>query len=185
MSNHHTPQGGGGNKLGFKRQDVLALLITFMFGVFTGGYLYLTAFAPQFDTFTGNTEAIYEDLVVVGNQYGGFRGVPPSFQVLKDGSFRYLGFAETTETAVAKEGVVPSVIWKEVKKTLDANTLYTESRKIEATACDSYVDGVDYRYEITRESVIYSLDTCGTNFSNDSATAIALDKLWNYFETLE
>ncbi len=185
MSNSHGAHGGGKSKPAFKRQDVITLLITFVFGICTGGYLYLTAFAPQLDKLTGNTEAIYEDFVVVGNQYGGFRGTAPSFQVLKDGSFRYVGFAETAGAGVPKEGTVPNALWKEVKKTLDANTLYTESRKIEPATCVSYVDGIDYRYEITRDSVIYSLDTCGTNFSADAATAVALDKLWNYFETLE
>ena len=71
-------------KKGIQLQEKILLVTTFLIGMVAGWYLYITAFAPQFNDFVGQTEAVYEDLVVVGDQYGGRRAFDaPSFQVLK------------------------------------------------------------------------------------------------------
>ncbi len=169
-----------------KKQDILSIAITFVIGMLAGGYLYLVGFAPQFDKLTGQTASDYNDLVVEGNMYGGFRsGTPPSFQIMKDGSFRYLPLATGDEAVVAKEGVVPGDLWTAVKADLTSSELYLRSQTVTPATCASYVDGIDYRYDITLNNVIYMLDTCGTDFTSDSAVALSLEKLWAYFETVE
>ena len=57
---------GQQSKHGFKSHEFISLLITFGVGVVAGGYLYLTGFAPQFEELSGQTEAVYDDLVIVG-----------------------------------------------------------------------------------------------------------------------
>jgi len=176
---------GHQNKHGFKRQDFLSLLITFIIGVVAGGYLYMTGFAPQFEELTGQTEAVYDDLVVVGEVYGGDRlGSSPSFQVLNDGTFRYLPSIVASEEVQAKEGTIPKTLLASLKKELTPNDLNKAEQTTAADNCLSYVDGLDYRYTITLDTVSYELDSCGTQFSVDSALGGALDSLWNYFETL-
>lgn len=176
---------GHQSKHGFKRHELLSLLITFGVGIVAGGYLYLTGFAPQFEDLSGQTEAVYEDLVIVGEQYGGDRlGSAPSFQVLNDGTFRYLESAASEDQIIAKEGVVPKALLAAVKKELTPKELESLEQSAPADNCPSYVDGLDYRYTVTLASVSYKLDSCGTQFTVNSDLGSALDSLWNYFEML-
>lgn len=168
-------------------KDYVVMAVTFLVGVTSGFYLYVTAFAPQFDDFIGTTAEVYEDFVLQGSQYGGDRmgGTAPSFQVLKDGSYRYLPHVAPGEIAEAKEGVLPRTIFNEVKQTLTAEGLNISSQIVTRGDCMSYVDGRDYTYEVTLDGVEYTLDTCTTALTEDSIMKKTLDKLWNYFETLE
>ena len=176
---------GHQSKHGFKRHELLSLLITFGVGVVAGGYLYLTGFAPQFEELSGQTEAVYDDLVIVGDVYGGRRiNSTPSFQVLNDGTYRYLPSTPTGETVAAKEGTLPASLLREVKRELTKKSLTADATKVPATNCNSFVDGVDYRYTITLDSANYDLDSCGTQFRVTGNTGVALDKLWIYFTTL-
>lgn len=169
------------------KQDIAIMVITFFVGVVAGFYLYTTAFAPKFDEFVGQTEAVYEDFVIEGSQYGGDRagGTAPSFQLLENGSFRYLPYAEAGETVVAKEGLVPKVLLSEVKQTLTIESLTIASKIVTRGDCMSYVDGRDFNYKVTLDSENYTLDSCTTALTTESIVGSTLDKLWNYFETVE
>jgi hypothetical protein len=169
------------------RQDYLVMIMTFVVGIISGFYLYTTAFAPQFDEFMGTTEEVYEDFVLEGSQYGGDRmgGTAPSFQLLENGSFRYLPYVNEGEVAVAKEGLLPRALLNEVKQTLTTDALDISSQIVTRGDCMSYVDGRDYTYNVTLDGSEYTLDTCTTALSTDSLIYATLDKLWNYFETVE
>lgn len=168
-----------------KRQDILTLVTTFLVGAIAGGYVYVTGFKPQFEEFTGQTAEVYEDLVLVGEQYGGdVQGTLPSFQLLSNGTFTYIPATPSTATVEPKQGTVPRGIWNDIVRAVDADTLYSNAELITVTDCSSFVDGIDYRYEITLDSVVYNLDTCGTDFTSTEIRQ-ALDKLWKYFATLE
>lgn len=185
MSGHG---GGHANKSnhGLKKQDLVSLIITFAIGMVAGGYLYLTGFAPQFESLSGQTEAVYDDLIIVGEEYGGDRtGSAPSFQVLNDGTFRYLESASASEEIVSKEGVLPTTLLKAVKKRLLTSVLEKAQESTSAASCASYVDGLDYQYTITLQNVVYELDSCGTEFTTESTLGVSLEALWNYFRTLE
>ncbi len=163
------------------------MIMTFVVGIISGFYLYVTAFAPQFDEFMGQTEEVYEDFVLQGNQYGGDRmgGTAPSFQVLENGSYRYLPYTEEGGVADVQEGVLPRALFNEVKQTLTPAGLEISSQIVTRGDCMSYVDGRDYTYAVTLDGVEYTLDTCTTALTSGSMIDTALDKLWNYFETLE
>ena len=169
------------------RQDILIMIVTFIVAICAGFYLYLTAFAPQFEELTGQTEEVYEDFVLEGSQYGGDRmgGTAPSFQVLQNGSYRYLPYTSEGQVAQAKEGSIPRTLFNEVKNTLTIQSLETAATIVTRGDCMSYVDGIDYTYSVTVDGENYTLDTCTTNLRTDGTIAVTLDKLWNYFETIE
>ncbi len=164
-----------------KRQDIWTLMTTFIVGTIAGGYVYVMGFAPQFEQFTGQTAEVYEELVIVGEQYGGEGNSGlPSFQVLGDGSFVYL----SEPTATPEQGTVPRALLNELGRVTESEILFTNSQLVVVDECASFDEGIEYRYEITQDSVIYDLDTCGTDFTNENLRE-ALDKLWKYFRTLE
>ena len=169
------------------KQDIIIMVMTFFVGIFAGFYLYTTAFAPQFDEYVGQTEEVYADFVVGGRQYGGDRmaGTAPSFQVLQNGSYRYQPYAAKDEVSMVKEGTLPRALLNEVKQTLTPTALDMSSGPVVRGDCMSYVDGFDYAYTITLAGENYTLDTCTTALTNDSIVGSTLDKLWNYFKTIE
>lgn len=180
MSGHHKKQHGA------KKQDIMIMAMTFFVGAFAGFYLYATAFAPQFDELTGQTEEVYDDFVLEGSQYGGDRlGTAPSFQILANGSFRYLPYTADGEVAEAKEGVVPRALLREVTDTLTLEAVEAAAKIVTRGDCASYADGLDYKYAVSIKGDAYTIDTCTTDFRFDSTTFTTLDKLWNYFETVE
>ena len=169
-----------------KRQDVLILLITFLVGIITGGYLFLTGFAPQFLAHNGATDTTYSDFSFSGEVYGGCsRGdACPSFQVLMDGSFSYLPLGVVSGTGVIN-GNLSKLLMQELQTKFTNVNLEIASRSIEATTCDSYLDGMDFHYQVTLKTVVYIFDTCGTDFSTTSDMGVTLEKLWSYLATLE
>ena len=173
-------------KKGVQAQEIILIIVTFFMGIVAGWYLYVTAFAPHFSDYIGQTEAVYEDLVVVGEQYGGIRlGTAPSFQVLKNGSFNYLAYAAEGESARHLDGTLPPALWKTIKADMTRSKLESLAKPTADIECVSAADGIDYTYEVTLNSVVYTLDTCTTNLGHAAATTQTLDKLWTYFRTLE
>ena len=181
MSGHHKVERDA------TRQDILIMIVTFVVAVFAGFYLYLTAFAPQFEELAGQTEEVYEDFVLEGTQYGGDRlgGTPPSFQVLENGTYRYLPYTLEGAVVDAREGTVPRSLLNEVKNELTEEVLVTAATIVTRGDCMSYVDGLDYNYSVTVNGENYTLDTCTTNLQVGGTLSITLDKLWNYFATGE
>jgi len=169
-----------------KKQDVLTLLITFIVGIIIGVYLFFAGFAPQFLAHNGATDTTYSDFSFSGEVYGGCsRGdACPSFQVLKDGSFSYLPIGASGGNSAINGNLSKSLMQEFQTKFTNAN-LEMASRSIEATTCDSYLDGMDYHYQVTLKTVVYNLDTCGTDFLVTSDMGATLEKLWSYFATLE
>jgi hypothetical protein len=161
-----------------KRQDIWTLVTTFVVGAIAGGYVYVVGFAPQFEQLTGQTADVYENLVIEGEQYGG-DGVTslPSFQIISDGSYTYLSGAPDISS---RQGTMSRTLLSDIAAVADADTLYQNSQLAIVSDCSSAIGGVDYRYDITRDGVVYTLDTCGTDFSSPDLRA-ALDNLWKYF----
>lgn len=170
---------------GIQLQDKILLVTTFLIGLVAGWYMYITAFAPQFESLVGKTEAVYEDLVVVGDQYGGRRtGMTPSFQVLKDGSFNYVTQGVNGAAENHRDGTVPRAIWSEVQLVLTRANVIDLARPVTGASCASHADAIDYTYHVTLKGTEYVLDTCTSNLASNVAAKNALDKLWNYFATL-
>jgi hypothetical protein len=174
-----------------KKDHVLSILITFTVGLIMGGYLYFTQFLPNFspaaisetislDMFTRDT------LVIEGEKYGGFRvSTPPSFQINADGSFRFIPAAPRDSVAPVRTGMLPNELSRALERSMSQTALETASRERPREACESFVDGIDFRYQVERGDETYTLDTCGTAFSTSGDIGQALASVWEYFETLE
>lgn len=155
-----------------KPDQKILLLLTFLSGMFIGGALYITVFAPQYEA---DEVAGKSQFSIVGEVYGGCVRTPngcPSFRLTDDRSFQYLIGGEK------QEGSLPSTITKPIFADLTDYRLQTYAAPIEREDCRSYVDGVDYRYEITIGDTRYVIDTCKTSFPNDSELQQHLLKAW-------
>jgi hypothetical protein len=167
------------------RQDSLAMILTALFGVITGGYLYVVGFAPQFDELVGNTEVVYDDFMVIGEKFSSdTTTVGPSFQLLNDRSFRYI-MGDDTTTAEPKEGYLPIKLYRDLTDTLQSTNVDALSSARETENCLVDRGGVDYVYDVTVAGTQYTFDTCLTNFSPSTDIGKALGALWTYFESLE
>ncbi len=165
------------------RQEKFTLLFTFVVGVCFGVYLFFTGFMDvEEDVIPAVGDTVM--LEIIGEAYGGCRDACPSFRVASDGTFRYIYTPGAGEAPVIREGSLPLPLQLELPTALAPAQLEAQSETITPSFCNSYTDGVDARYRITRDDVTYTLDTCGTTVDTDSALWGALVKIWNHFETI-
>jgi hypothetical protein len=165
------------------RQDKISIILTFFMGVFAGGYLYLTGFATTFEPPEASEADIYTQFVITAESYGGCENDDTclSFQVLENGSFRaiYDGIGDGTP----KDGRIPSSLRGDLYDTLTAGVLVPASKTVTKNKCQ--YEGTNYLFEITRDEVVYVIDTCTSAISYDSDEWKVLAKLWNYMGNLE
>jgi hypothetical protein len=168
-----------------RQQDILSILITFVVGFVAGGYLYVAHFSKILKFDTAPTQEAASEFTVVGRAYGSCDPLCPSFQVVKDGSYRYFFTKEVGQDRTLKEGTLPIDVQKTIKKELKESALVKQSQPVEPIDCNSRNGGIDVRYEITLEGAVYTLDSCGTAVDGDGELWGSLAKIWNYFETVE
>lgn len=166
-------------------KDEVSIAITFIIGFVGGFYFFLTGYAPYVEevketVFTGDLEST-ESLIIIAEQYGGCSMMQrcASFQLRYDGSYSYLPYS-VAQGAVPVEGVLPRTILNDVRANTLPAMLEDASSAAEADNCISFVDGIDYSYEIVRNGKIFRLDTCGTTVKEYPDLVDALDDVWNY-----
>lgn len=169
------------------RSETLSILTTFVFGFFAGVYFYVNGFVLKFDAPQIPTRAEAEELVIVGEVYGGCQlgANCPSFQVGSDGAYRYLYTPAINSEQVIRDGRLPTLLQRELKSTLQKTALVQQSKKIQPSICNSYTDGLDIKYTITLQGETFVLDSCQTNVDGDGQLWQSLAKIWKYFETGE
>jgi len=165
-----------------KKSDTLSILITFLVGIVVGVYLYVVGFAPTVATLEVPSQERIEALVIESDVYGGCRDACPSFQVLGDGSYRYLYSVSFDEPQVIESGTIPFALRRDLRKNLTSEALEAQSQPIAPAVCNSFSDGIDVRYRVTREGKEYVLDTCGTKVNTDSPLWLSIKKIWDYLE---
>lgn len=166
-------------------QTWLTLGFTFIVGCFSGAYLYVTVFTPQYigDDFEDPSEIT---LRVQGQAYGGCdrAGACPSFQLENNRKYTYKKpssyYSDEDDTVVVK-GKMNRDSFKDLTELL-VDTNFAILQQQSDRNCDSYVDGIDYHYEIILQGEQYGLDTCGTAFDG-SALERSLRPLWKEFAT--
>lgn len=168
-------------------KDEVSIAITFIIGFIGGFYFFLTGYAPYIEevkenVFTQDQDTV-ESLIIVGKQYGGCAMMDrcASFQLEYDGSYNYLPYS-VAQGARPVQGVLPRTILSEVRTATLPSKLRPASRPVSADDCISYVDGIDYSYEIVRDGELFELDTCTTNLSQYPELLEAFDSVWNYVE---
>jgi len=165
-----------------KTQDKITLFSAMLVGIITGSYLYLVGFAPNFENTDVDSADESAEFMIVGEMYGGMRaGIPPSFQLSGDGTYRYIPFSENPELpALAREGVYPRTDFRTLENILLGSDLVLQSQTMTPEVCAQMFDGVEYRYLIVMDGAEYRLDTCGTNFTSDSELGTALTQVFEY-----
>jgi hypothetical protein len=167
-----------------KKQDILSIVMTFFVGVLAGSYLYIVGFAPTVATLAVPSQEKLDALVIESDVYGGCRDDCPSFQLLGDGSYRYLYTSDLSEPQSIADGKIPGALRRDLQRALTEEALLAQSQRINPTSCASFTDGIDVRYYVTRNGVDYTLDTCGTAVDTDSALWLNIKKIWDYLDVV-
>lgn len=167
-----------------KKDDLLSILITFVVGLFAGGYLYITGFAPIEAVVSTPIAEEISEFSIVGDVYGGCRNTCPSFKIVEDGSYRYFYTPAAGAEQSLREGSLPYQLYRNLRNVITESELLKQSRTIVPSTCNSYVDGIDVVYEITLNGRLYIIDSCGTAAEGESELWMTLSQVWSYYETL-
>lgn len=166
-------------------KDEISIGITFVIGLIGGFYFFLTGYAPYVEeikevVFTDDQDNV-KSLVIIGKQYGGCDIINQcaSFQLEYDGSYSYLT-SPVSEGAVPEQGILSKAILGKVRTVIVPSTLYLASAVMIANECVSYVDGIDYSYEIIRGGELFVLDTCTTDLNKYPEILETLNIIWDY-----
>lgn len=165
-----------------KKQDILSIMITFVVGFMAGGYLYVVGLAGWVANIGVPTEERASSFVVVGDLYGGCRDNCPSFQLLGNGSYRYVYVQVAGEGRKLIEGALPLKQQRALAIAMTEKNLVSQSEPVTVETCNSHVDKMDVKYEITIEGTKYNLDSCKTAYDGASSLWQTLNGVWGYLE---
>lgn len=168
-------------------QDKISILLTFVVGLFAGSYLYVTGFATTFEPPEASSENIYTQFVITGESYGvcDTTNTCLSFQVLENGAYRALLETTDSNTPLTKEGTIPWSLKRDLAETLTAEVLARESRVRPFPVCKYGEDADNYRFQVTKDQVSYTLDTCTSMMDFEGEAWLTLAKLWNHFGSVK
>ncbi|MBY0310077.1 hypothetical protein K2Q16_02960 [Patescibacteria group bacterium] len=161
-----------------RRQDIVSILITFVVGVCVGSYLYLYGFSQQF-SFFGELTKDTDALVIVGGAYGGCErgGLCASFQLATDGTYASFPAAGDREARIKEEGEISAPLLRELRDTFTVDYLSALEQSITPEMCETYTDGIEYRFRIAVGEEQFELDSCDTALANDAAAQDLLQRL--------
>jgi len=159
----------------------LLLGSTFLMGAFAGAYLYVSVFAPAYESDIATSEAVDEDTVVIeGQMYGGClrSGACASFKLIENGSYSYLAAPD----AEVENGKLPKDVNEEIFDAVGTDTFFNATDEISKDFCSSFADGSDFTYEVTLGEETYTLDTCKTTFAYDDELQASFLNVWNFMQ---
>lgn len=168
-------------------QDKISILITFVFGLFAGGYLYLTGFATTFELPETTTDNVYKEFVITGESFGVCKeqGNCSSFQVLENGAYRNIVEASNQIQPILREGSIPRALRSELMANLTQASLETNSKLKATEECRYGGDTPNFNFKVSLNEVNYTLNTCTSDIDFESPAWKSLAKLWNYFANLK
>lgn len=154
--------------------DLMVLFMTFLAGVLAGSFIYFTGFR-EIDVDPVNPSTVSEYEIVV-TEYGGcsMGDGCRSYRLASDGT---LLFIEASGDVLEFE--LTERQQETLTEALVAADLEAQAAPIEPDFCESWVDGVDIEYAITRESTYYLLDTCTTATDVDDTLIEFLDDVFS------
>lgn len=170
-------------------RDGFILVFTFMVGVFSGMYFYLTAYKPIYEDHMRPPREVPSAAIgeysVIGISYGGMRAdfQHPSYRFSDNGTYNYYPGGSVSDAKV--EGALPDVLLEAVVEALDESDLVELSMAVNDKDCRLYADGIEYEYNIELADTEYDLDTCRTALDHDDSLAEALEDIWRYLESPE
>jgi hypothetical protein len=166
-----------------KKQDAMSVMITFVVGFLAGGYLYISHFSKIIQPDTVQTQDQSSEFTIVSEAYGSCGDVCPSFQVVKDGSYRYQFTPAIGQEKTIKSGTLPLDVQRALKHSLLEEELVAQSQPIAPSDCNSRNNAIDIRYSITLEGAEYTLDSCGTNIKSAGTLWEELSSIWTYLQS--
>lgn len=166
-------------------QEITSILITAVVGFIFGVYIFWSGWLDNFGGPDVPSQYDFSDFTLVSEVYGGCRDACPSFQILANGTYRYLYTPAVGEKQIIRDGSIPRSLRRELQSVMNEQSLENQSATIEPSFCNSYADGIDVIYRITFKGEEYELNTCGTAIDTTSRVWDTLVKTWNYFETGE
>jgi hypothetical protein len=156
-------------------QDRLSIIITFVIGIFVGGYLYLTGFLPTYHLPEAMTKDAYEGLVLIADAYGACQidDTCLSFQLLPDRSFTAVigaGSTSYTRKSDVSRGAMSSFI-----KAISPAALNANSQRLAEYSCRyTGPEATNFRFQVTYEGKNYVIDTCQSQVDYQGALWKAL-----------
>ena len=159
-------------------------MITLVVGIGCGVYLFLTGFAPLANEMADIEISPTSRFEIVSEVFGGCRNACPSFQVISNGTYRYLYTPRAGAEQVIRQGTLPIPIQNKLKAALDVREIAPQAVEVTPLLCNSFNDGIDIDYFITIDDVEYMLSSCGTDVDPSSEIWTTLDGIWEYFENL-
>jgi hypothetical protein len=163
-------------------KEIASILVTALVGFCFGIYVYFFGFLELVEP-QRPAQVTAGEFSVVSEVYGGCRDQCPSFQILGNGSYRYLYTPAIGAEQVIRDGSLPRSLRRDIEQFVTPAALVVQAESTQPAVCNSYTDGIDVRYRITVDDEIYVLDSCGTNINPESPLWQTLVNIWVYFET--
>lgn len=154
---------------------------TFLMGMLVGAYVYVSIYAPAYESGTDSDAEVGADSFVIDAQmYGGCSeaGACASFRLVDGRSYSFAAYPE----AEVKEGKLSRAIEEELRAVLSEASLIENARPIAPSSCDAYVDGIDYSYTVMLNGETYQLDTCTTSLARNLQLQDTLLEIWYLIE---
>jgi hypothetical protein len=154
---------------------------TFLMGMLSGAFLYVTVFAPAYKSDLGTSEADVNDGVVIEGMMHGVcteLNSCATFRLLENRRFDYLPYPDTE----VEQGRLPSDITQTLFDALDTQTLENASLAYEYEACASDEGGLDFTYLIDTQDGSYTLDTCTTGLSENTELQQLFIDAWDFMQ---
>ncbi len=159
------------------------IVATFLFGFFTGAYLYVTVFAPAYsDGIVPDLRSSSKDndFNIQATQYGAClqSGLTcPTYELDARGMLRALPGVPLDEEDILVEIELTSADMRLVKNAVREATLEAYAATSDREDC-AQVESNEYRYMITNGADTYTLDTCRTDFDKTSELQEVLEALF-------
>ena len=160
------------------KQQLVTLILTFVTGLFTGVYLFVTYFAPQYVD-DGVSEVNTQDITIIGEQIGGCQmlGICPSFRLDGDRDLSYIeAHGLNDDTPSPKTRKLSRAVYGDLQNMIEQADF--EELGKPGSVCKAAADGVDYVYRVSLNGEEFKLDSCGTRFYG-SDLYYELQKLWS------
>ena len=164
------------------RQDLISIAITFAFGVFVGGYLYLGSFAPLLAELSVRQSGGELSWQLTGERLGDCQTGCPSVRIARDGSYRFRYYDAASGETVIREGVLPLVLARDLRRhtTELIDTLFVRTSRAVVCGAPEIATGNESRFRLRYQGETYEFDTCGLRSSGEVLSTATVAALWEY-----
>lgn len=154
---------------------------TLLMGMFAGAYLYLTVYAPTYESDVANPDSISPDATVIeGQMYGDCdkNNTCGSFRLIDDRSYRYIAYTG----AKIEQGKLASDVSDKVFNAVGTIIFFDDAKPITQGSCSSQSGGIDFTYTVTHKQDVYTFDTCTTALAYDQKFQTDLLAIWKFVD---